>query len=415
MRRYLKYRGYDVLFVQNFTDVDDKIIKRANEQGISSLEVSENAIKEYFTDARGLNVSDADIHPKVTESMDLIIELVKTLIEKDYAYESGGDVYFMAEKFKGYGKLSRNSLEELQEGASNRLDDETNKKRSPLDFALWKAAKENEPYWESPFGNGRPGWHIECSAMSRHYIGDTIDIHGGGADLIFPHHENEIAQSESATGKPLSKYWVHNGMLNINGDKMAKSKNNFFLVRDAAAKFGYEPLRFMLLSAHYRSQLNFTDEVLESAVKSIERLKNCRSACGRTSSHPGNLSESAKTTVAQRRTQFITAMDDDFNTADGISAMFELVRDINSAINDGISAEDLAEYRKLFDEMNNVLGLIYAEEEAIPDEITALVEKRKAAKAAKDFALADEIRNEVQSKGYIIEETRQGVNIKKKT
>jgi len=439
MRKYLKYKGLDVLFVQNFTDVDDRIIRLANEKGMTPLEYSESMITEYFVDARGLNVTDADIHPKVTENIDIIIDIVKVLIEKGYAYESGGDVYFSAEKFDGYGKLSRNSLEDLKEGASNRLDEEASKKRSPLDFALWKAAKPEEgTCWESPFGDGRPGWHIECSAMSRHYIANSpnhghalqnsdinksaiVDIHGGGADLIFPHHENEIAQSEAATGCKLANFWVHNGMLNIDNVKMSKSKNNFFLVRLAAEKFGYEPLRFMLLSAHYRSQMNYTAEVLESAVKSVERLRNCKDLLDdvkmRVKADDGTLSETAKSTVETRRKQFVEAMDDDFNTADAISALFELVREINSALAaeaHSISKADVTEYNKLFDEINDVLGLVYAEVESIPAEITELVEKRTAAKKAKDYALADSIRDEIQSKGYVIEETRQGVNIKKK-
>jgi len=406
MRRYLKYRGYNVKYVQNFTDVDDRIIRIAGEKNMTSAEYSEQMIKEYFTDAHGLNVLDADAHPKVTENIGIITDIVKILLDKGYAYESGGDVYFAAEKFAGYGKLSRNSLDELKEGASNRLDPESAKKRSPLDFALWKAAKPGEPFWETPFGNGRPGWHIECSAMSRHYIGDTIDIHGGGADLIFPHHENEIAQSEAATGQPLAKYWVHNGMLNIDNHKMSKSQNNFFLVRDAANKYGYEPLRFMLLSAHYRSQMNYTAEVLESAAKSVERLRNCVNLMN---GYGGG--EKADNRSDKRKQQFIAAMDDDFNTADAIAALFELVRDINTAVNAG---EDISEHRKVFDEINSVLGLLYAEKETVPAEITELAEKRGAAKLAKDYALADSIRNEINAKGYVIEETRQGVIIKKK-
>ncbi|MCL1903891.1 MAG: cysteine--tRNA ligase [Oscillospiraceae bacterium] len=416
MRRYLKYCGYKVKFVQNFTDVDDRIIRLANEKGITPLEYSESMIDEYFADAHGLNVQDADIHPKVTDNIDIIIEIIEVLIKKGFAYESKGDVYFAAEKFDGYGKLSRNSLEDLKEGASNRLDDESAKKRNPLDFALWKAVKEGEVFWESPFGKGRPGWHIECSAMSRHYIGDTIDIHGGGADLIFPHHENEIAQSEAATGCELAKFWVHNGMLNIDNVKMSKSKNNFFLVRQASEKFGYEPLRFMLLSAHYRSQMNYTADVLESAVKSVERLRNCMTLMKSIKTKDGGLSETARAVVEKRRDQFIAAMDDDFNTADAIAAMFELVRDINSAITAESSATsaDLTEYNKLFDEINGVLGLVYVEEDTIPDEIAELVEKRAVAKKNKDYASADSIRDEITAKGYVLEETRQGVNIKRK-
>jgi cysteinyl-tRNA synthetase len=415
MRKYLQYRGYNVKFVQNFTDVDDRIIRLGNEKGMTAVQYSESMIAEYFTDARGLNVADADIHPKVTENIGIIIDIVKVLIDKGFAYESQGDVYFAAEKFEGYGKLSRNSLDDLKEGASNRLDEESAKKRNPLDFALWKAAKPEEgTCWDSPFGSGRPGWHIECSAMSRHYIGDTIDIHGGGADLIFPHHENEIAQSEAATGKELAKFWVHNGMLNIDSVKMSKSANNFFLVRDAAAKFGYEPLRFMLLSAHYRSQMNYTAEVLESAVKSVERLRNCMTIMANAAGN-NTMPDSAKSTVDRRRAQFAEAMDNDFNTADAVAALFELVRDINSALSDNsATTADIAEYRGLFDEINGVLGLVYAESETIPAQVTELVEKRAEAKKAKDYALADSIREEIGALGYVLEETRQGVNIKKK-
>ncbi|MDR0222256.1 MAG: cysteine--tRNA ligase [Oscillospiraceae bacterium] len=420
IRRYLKYRGYGVFYVQNFTDVDDRIIKRANELGISPFEHSENMITEYYKDARGLNVLDADAHPKVTENIDIIIDIIGVLIKKGFAYQSRGDVYFSTDKLtSGYGKLSGNSLEELREGASNRLDAESEKKRAPLDFALWKAAKEGEPYWESPFGNGRPGWHIECSAMSRHYIGNTIDIHGGGADLIFPHHENEIAQSEAATGQPLAKYWVHNGMLNIDNVKMSKSKNNFFLTRAAAEKYGYEPVRFMLLSAHYRSQMNYSAETLESAAKSVERLRNCArlmDAALRDKANPDGAppSDYAEKIVSKRRSQFINAMDDDFNAADGIAALFEFVRDINAALSGGAPARDVEEYRGLFGEINGVLGLVYADEEEIPGEIIALAEKRQAAKQAKDYVSADKIRGEINEKGYIMEESRQGFTLRKR-
>jgi len=415
MRRYLKYRGLEVLFVQNFTDVDDRIIRLANEKNITPSEYSENMIAEYFTDARGLNVLDADIHPKVTENIGIIIEIIQTLLDKGYAYESEGDVYFATEKFADYGKLSRNTLEDLKEGASNRLDEESAKKRSPLDFALWKAAKESEGCsWDSPFGQGRPGWHIECSAMSRHYIGDTIDIHGGGADLIFPHHENEIAQSEAATGVPLAQFWVHNGMLNIDSVKMSKSKGNFFLVRELAEKYTYEPLRFMLLAAHYRSQMNYTEEVINSAVKSVERLRNCRNLLENAVSAPGDVSAGCIEMVDKCRTHFVAAMDDDFNTADAIAVLFEFVRAINTAIHSGANTAEVALCRELFNEINDVLGLLYAEDCAIPQEVLDLVEKRAEAKREKDFAKADAIREEVAALGYVIEETRQGTNVKKR-
>ena len=414
LRRYLGFRGYNVFYVQNFTDVDDKIIKKANELGITAHEVSENAIKEYFTDADGLNVRRADVHPKVTENMDIIIDIVKTLVDKGFAYEAGGDVYFDTTKFPEYGKLSHMPLEDLQAGARIEVG---SLKRDPMDFAVWKAAKEGEPYWDSPFGKGRPGWHIECSAMSRHYIGDTIDIHGGGADLIFPHHENEIAQSECATGCPLANVWMHNGMLNVDGSKMSKSKGNFFMVRDLSKEYGYEPIRFMLLSVHYRSQLNYTLEVIESCKAALQRMYTCRDSLNRAvdAAAEGAASESVLADVKTAREQFIKVMDDDFNTADGISVIFELVRKINTAIASGNATKgDLNAYRDEFSALTNVLGLLYNnKDEEIPAEITELIEQRKAARKAKDFALADSIRDKITAMGYIVEETRQGTIVKK--
>lgn len=415
LRRYLKYRGYEVLYIQNFTDVDDKIIRSANERGIPSAQHAEEMIKEYFTDARGLNVMDADIHPKATESIDIILDMVKRLIDKGYAYQSGDDVYFSVSKFAQYGKLSHMPLEELQAGASERVDS-GEQKRDPMDFAVWKAAKEGEPYWDSPYGKGRPGWHIECSAMSSHFVQGTLDIHGGGADLIFPHHENEIAQSECANGYPLANIWMHNGMLNLDNRKMSKSKGNFFYVRDLAERFGYEPVRFMLLQAQYRAQLNYTAEVMESAVASLTRLKTCKTALERAipAAKAGEASEEAVKIADMRREQFIQAMDDDLNTADGITAVFELVREINTAVADGNATRGTLEtLQKAFNELVEVLGIIYEKEDAIPQEIIQLAEKRKEARKNKDFALADSIRDEITAKGYIIEETRQGTNIRK--
>ncbi len=414
LRRYLEFRGYKVLYVQNFTDVDDKIIRKANELGKTASEVSENAIKEYFVDAQGLNVRRADIHPKVTENMDIIIDIVKTLIEKGYAYEADGDVYFETKKFPEYGKLSHMPLEDLQAGARIEVGD---KKRDPMDFAVWKAAKPGEPYWDSPFGKGRPGWHIECSAMSRHYIGDTIDIHGGGSDLIFPHHENEIAQSECATGQPLANIWMHNGMLNVDNKKMSKSAGNFFMVRDLSDKYGYEPIRFMLLSVHYRSQLNYTIEVIESCKAALQRLYTCRDTIARVmpTAKDGEASAAVLEDVKTARESFIKAMDDDFNTADAIAAVFELVRKINAALaSPDVTKGDVKAYSDEFTALTNVLGLLYNnKEEEIPAEITELIEQRKAARKAKDFALADSIRDKITSMGYIVEETRQGTVVKK--
>ncbi len=416
LRRYLEFRGYKVLYVQNFTDVDDKIIKRAAELGVTASEVSENAIKEYFTDAHGLNVRDADIHPKVTENMGIIIDIIKTLIDKGYAYQAGGDVYFETSKFPQYGKLSHMPLEELQAGARIEVGE---LKRDPMDFAVWKAAKPGEPFWDSPFGKGRPGWHIECSAMSRHYIGDTLDIHGGGADLIFPHHENEIAQSECATGLPLANIWMHNGMLNVDNKKMSKSLGNFFLVRDLSKKYGYEPIRFMLLSVHYRSQLNYTLDVIESCVSALERLYTCRENALRVmaAAKDGDVSPQTLSDVKKAREEFIAAMDDDFNTADGISVIFELVRKINTAVLapdiSALTKGDISAYLDEFSALTNVLGLLYNKEGDIPAEVKELVEKRAAARKNKDFALADSLRDKITALGYIVEETRQGTVVKK--
>lgn len=416
LRRYLKYRGYEVCYIQNFTDVDDKIIRIANEKGISPFDHAEAMIKEYFTDAHGLNVLDADIHPKATESIDIILEMVKKLIDKGYAYQSGGDVYFSANKYPEYGKLSHMPLDDLRAGASERVGQEGEQKRDPMDFAVWKAAKEGEPYWDSPYGKGRPGWHIECSAMSSHFVNGTLDIHGGGADLIFPHHENEIAQSECANGYPLANIWMHGGMLNVDNRKMSKSKGNFFLVRDLSEKFGYEPVRFMLLQVQYRVQLNYTEEVMESAVASLTRLKNCRSALKKAlpEAKEGEACEQALRISENRKRQFVEAMEDDLNTADGITAVFELVREINTALADGETTRGSLEVlEKTFEELTDVLGILYEKEEEIPAEILELVQKRREARKNKDFALADSIRNEIASKGYIVEETRQGTNIKK--
>ena len=414
LRRYLEFRGNKVFYVQNFTDVDDKIIKKANELGKTALEVSENAIKEYFTDADGLNVRRADVHPKVTENMDIIIDIVKALVDKGYAYEADGDVYFDVGKFPEYGKLSHQPLDDLKAGARIEVGE---KKRDPMDFAVWKAAKPGEPYWESPFGNGRPGWHIECSAMSRHYIGDTIDIHGGGADLIFPHHENEIAQSECATGCALANIWMHNGMLNVDNKKMSKSAGNFFLVRDMSEKFGYEPIRFMLLSVQYRGQLNYTLEVIESCKASLARLYTCRDTMNRvkTSAKDGEASPQTLDNVKTAREDFIRAMDDDLNTADGIAAVFELVRKINIALADNnVTKGDISVYFDEFTALTNVLGLLYnSNDEEIPAEVLELIEQRKAARKAKDFALADQLRDKITELGYIVEETRQGTVVKK--
>jgi len=415
LRRYLKYRGYNVKYVQNFTDVDDKIIKRANEEGVPASEISEKYIAEYKKDAHGLNVMDADVHPKVTESMDIIIDLVRKLVDTGHAYEKNGDVYFRTSSFKDYGKLSGMPIEELQAGARIDVNDI---KENPLDFAVWKSAKEGEPYWESPWGKGRPGWHIECSAMSGYHIGDTLDIHCGGRDLIFPHHENEIAQSEAVTGKPLANCWMHNGYINVNNEKMSKSLGNFFTAREVAEKYGYETVRYMMIQAHYRSPINYCVELLEACKASLERLYNCRETLDRAIANAvdGEISKEAEKIFSMRRQQFITAMDDDLNTADGITAVFELVRDLNTmSADNNISKQQLQAGADLFDELTDVLGLMYnrKKNDEIPQEVLELVEQRKNARKEKNFALADELRNKIASLGYSVKETRQGIEIKK--
>lgn len=416
LRRFLEYTGYKVKYVQNFTDVDDKIIKRSNEEGIPSIEVSEKYIREFKKDAQGLNVREADVHPKVTENMDIIIDIIKTLVDKGYAYEVQGDVYFRSKKFNDYGKLSHMPLEDLQAGARIEVN---SIKEDAMDFAVWKAAKPGEPFWESPWGNGRPGWHIECSAMSRHYIGDTIDIHGGGQDLIFPHHENEIAQSEAATGKPLANYWMHNGYINIDNKKMSKSAGNFFTTRDVAEKYGYEPIRYLMIQAHYRTPINYSLELIEACKASLERLYNCRDSLDRAivSAPSGAVTAEAQQIFDNRKQQFIDALNDDLNTADGITALFELTRELNTMMLDkAASKEQLSAGAKVFDELTGVLGILYNrnKEEALPQEILDLAEQRKQARKDKNFALADEIRDKIADLGYAIEETRQGTNIYKK-
>ncbi len=416
LRRYLQYSGYDVNYIQNFTDVDDKIINKANEEGVSSTEISEKYISEYMKDASELNVIEADIHPKVTDSMDAIIDIIKVLVDNGYAYEKNGDVYFRAMKFEGYGKLSKMPIEDLQTGA--RID-VNNQKEDALDFAIWKSAKPDEPYWESPWGKGRPGWHIECSAMSRHHVGRTLDIHCGGQDLIFPHHENEIAQSEAATGVPLAKYWMHNGYINVDNKKMSKSLGNFFTAREVAKKYGYEVVRYMMVQAHYRSPINYSIELLDACKASLERLYNCRESLDRAIevAKSGDITDEAKQIFIQRKEQFITAMDDDLNTADGITAVFELVRDLNTMSADSnTSKEQLTAGAKIFDELTDVLGLMYNRDKKseVPQEVLDLVQQRVQARKDKNFALADEIRDKISSLGYVVEETRQGTNIMKK-
>lgn len=411
LRNYLTYLGYKVKFVQNFTDVDDKIIKKANEENSSPFDIAEKYIKEYETDAKGLGVTPADIHPKVTQSMDQIIDIVKKLIDNGFAYESGGDVYFHTKEFKDYGKLSHMPLDELDAG--NRVDLNSLKK-DPMDFAIWKAAKPNEPSWDSPWGKGRPGWHIECSAMANHYLAPTIDLHCGGQDLIFPHHENEIAQSECATNVPFANYWMHNGYINVDNKKMSKSLGNFFTVREVAKKYGYAPIRFMMLQAHYRSPINYNTEVIEQCIAALERIENFKNNLDFAikNAESGSFTDEQKEMIDQKRKKFISVMDDDFNTADAISVIFELIREMNPYASGTLktSKEHLIYAKNMFDEFNGVLKLIYNEdnENEIPENVQELFEKRINARKEKDFALADKLRDEISKLGYAVEETRQG-------
>lgn len=412
LRRYLQYRGYNVTFVQNFTDIDDKIIQKANEEGVSAAEIAERYMAEYETDAKGLGVRPADIHPKATETIDTILELAADLVEKDCAYEKNGDVYFRSKRFEEYGKLSHQPLEELEMGSRVELSE---RKEDPLDFVLWKSAKPGEPAWPSPWGEGRPGWHIECSAMVKRFLGDTIDIHCGGQDLIFPHHENEIAQSECSTGHEYVRYWVHNGYINVDNRKMSKSLGNFFTVRDVAERYGYEPIKFMMLQAHYRSPINYSVEVIEQCRAALERLHTCRDNLdfahkNAVDSAGGEEEEAFLVQLAGRREQFIAAMDDDLNTADGIAALFDLVRDCNTFFTAARGAGAAQAAIALFDELCDVLGLLYARSEKnLSAEIEAMIEERQAARKNRDFARADAIRDELKARGVVLEDTPQGV------
>ena len=416
VRRYFEYKGYEVTYVQNFTDVDDKIIKKANEEHSTMEEISGRYIKEAFTDADGLNVKRATIHPRVTQEMDNIIAMIQTLIDKGYAYENDGTVYFNTKKDNGYGKLSKKNLDELIAGASERVSlDEA--KINSTDFVLWKPFKPGEPKWQSPWGEGRPGWHIECSVMAKKYLGDTIDIHAGGEDLIFPHHENEIAQSECANGCEFAHYWLHNGFITINNEKMSKSAGNFFTVREIAAEFPYEVIRFFILNGHYRMPLNFSRELLQSCQNGLERIKNCKKDLEHYTANAAVESITAEekeklSEIDAFRTQFEAAMDDDFNTADAVTAIYELVRYSNKAMKEGVSREFA---KKALDEMValcEVLGLNRQEEEKQDEDaekIEALIAKRTEAKKNKDFATADAIRDELSAMGITIKDTRQGV------
>lgn len=409
MRRYLEYSGYTVKFVQNFTDVDDKMIKRANDEGITVKELGDRFIKEYFEDAKALGIREATIHPKATENIDAIIDVIKRLEEKGYAYNVDGNVYFSTKKFREYGKLSKQPLEDLEAGA--RIDINENK-QDVMDFALWKKQKEGEPAWESPWGMGRPGWHIECSAMVNKYLGETIDLHSGGQDLIFPHHENEIAQSECANGKPFSNYWMHNGYININNQKMSKSLGNFFTVRDIRKQYDSEVIRFFMLSAHYRNPINFADTLMEQAKSAVERVYTCIENLEFL--HDNAPEKEAETDIIAKlgefKKKFIDAMDDDLNTAGAIAAIFDIVYMANTEINGETSKTAITAVLDLIRELGDVLGLFIKDtKKSIDAEIEALIEQRNQARAAKDWAAADAIRDKLKEMNIVLKDTPQGV------
>lgn len=417
VRRYLEYKGYTVNYVQNFTDIDDKIINRAKEENTTEKEIAERFIEEYFKDADALGIKRATVHPRATEHIDDIIEFIKILIDKGYAYVVDGNVYFETAKFKDYGKLSHKNIDELMAGARVEIDE---KKKNPLDFALWKAQKPGEPAWDSPWGKGRPGWHIECSVMSTKYLGKTLDIHAGGPDLIFPHHENEIAQSEAAYDQPFSKYWMHIGYLNVNNEKMSKSKGNFFTVRELTEKYDPEVLRLFMLMAHYRSPINFSLDLLDQAKSAYERLSNAVVNL----KHLANITKDRELSDEEKdlivkfdeyKKQFEEAMDDDFNTADAISVLFEMAKTANANLN-GNSSKKLVEYiLEMFLKLSDVLGLSYknAEREIEDEEILRLIEERQKARKEKNWKLADEIRDKLKERGIILEDTPEGVRWKR--
>ncbi len=415
LRRYFEYIGYEVTYVQNFTDVDDKIIKRAQEEGISPSQVAEKYINEYFTDADALGIKRATIHPRVSENIGGIIEMIKTLMDKGLAYEINGNVYYRATKFEEYGKLSKQKLEDLELGSRIEISEE---KEHPVDFALWKTQKPGEPGWDSPWGPGRPGWHIECSVMAKRYLGETIDIHGGGQDLIFPHHENEIAQSEGAHDKAFARYWIHNGYINVDNQKMSKSLGNFFTVREISKLFDLEVVRLFMLSAHYRNPVNFSKELLEQAKSALERLYNARNNAEYLLENaqvqkqsPGELEWFDR--IMDYREQFKTSMEDDINTADALSAIFELVKEMNSYLNDLRSRQTIQDTLNLFYELTSVLGIVQKRQDDLEGEIETLIQKRQQARKEKDWELADQIRDQLRDMGIQLEDTPQGVKWKR--
>lgn len=416
-RRYLEHKGYDVTFVQNFTDIDDRMIKRANEEGVTVKELAERFIEAYYEDAKALGIRPADMHPKATEHIPQIISLIQTLIEKGRAYAVNGDVYYRVRSFPEYGKLSGQDMEELEEGASERLNVET-EKEDPRDFALWKAQKPGEPAWESPWGLGRPGWHVECSAMSMTYLGDTVDIHCGGKDLLFPHHENEIAQSEGATDKPYVRYWMHNGFINIDNQKMSKSLNNFFTVRDIRKEYDLEAVRMFMLSAHYTSPINFSREQIVQAQASLTRLYTARDQMLflLESAPDREVNEEEKAFMArvdENVKRFDEAMDDDLNTADALGGLFEMVKDVNVTLN-AQSAKKAVQYA--LDAENalcDILGLLMKKPGALPEDIQDMVDRRAQARQDKNWKLSDELRDAIKARGYILEDTAAGQKVRK--
>ena len=412
VRRYFEYRGYEVNYVSNYTDVDDKIIKAANEEGVDSHVISERFIAECKKDCEGMNVLPATTHPKATEEIGGMIDMISDLIEKGFAYEVNGTVYYRVRKFKDYGKLSGKNLDDLQAGNRTLLVTGEDEKEDPMDFVLWKPKKEGEPYWESPWGKGRPGWHIECSVMSKKYLGEQIDIHGGGEDLIFPHHENEIAQSEASSGKTFANYWMHNAFLNIDGTKMSKSLGNFFTVRDISQKYDLQILRFFMLSAHYRSPLNFSAELMQQAKNGLDRIVTAVNRADELlGKAPAGAADAELTAQADALVaKFEEAMDDDFNTADGIAALFELVRLANSVLDESTSADTVKYFSGKLHTICDVFGIVTdVKEEVLDADIEALIEERQAARKARDFAKADEIRDKLAAMGIQLKDTREGV------